>query len=75
MSAIRPNKNFDNETKTHTSYTEIVRGQLKSSYENFRAAKQIAPKVKKKKKQTPIEDLPRVDPSAYRKWFSNIIGK
>lgn len=71
MSATNiPNKNFDNEKQEHTPYSVIIQGKLKSSYDSFRAPKKIEPTTKKKKKQTPIEDLPRVDPTAYRKWFN-----
>jgi hypothetical protein len=71
MSAVnRPNMNFDNEKKEHTPYSEIVKGTLKSSYEKFRRIKTIEAPTKKKKKQTNPEDLPRVDPTAYRKWFN-----
>lgn len=70
MSAVdRPNRNFDNEKQTHTPYTEIVKGNLKSSYEKFRSIKNIHAPAKKKRKQPALEDLPRVDPTAYRKWF------
>jgi|LakMenEpi03Aug12_release.lakeMendotaPanAssembly.Ray.scaffolds.fasta_scaffold974660_1 hypothetical protein len=66
-----PNKNFDNEKQTHTPYSEIVKGNLKSSYEKFRSIKNINAPAKKRKKQVNPEDLPRVDPTAYRKWFNN----
>lgn len=66
-----PNKNFDNEKQTHTPYSEILKGQLKSSYENFRSAKHLNVTTKKAKKQKDPADLPRVDPTAYRKWFNN----
>ena len=66
MSAVhRPNKNFDNETKTHIPYSEIVRGQLKSSYEKFREAKTLPDKKKKKKA------LPEPVRTTMNKWFSN----
>ena len=71
MSAIRPNKNFDNEKQIHTPYSEIVKGNLKSLYEKFRSIKNIQPTAKKRKKQVNPEDLPRVDPTAHRKWFNN----
>ena len=45
----QPNMNFDNEKKTHTPYSEIIKGQLKSSYEKFREPKQLTDKKKKKK--------------------------
>lgn len=72
MSAVdRPNRNFDNEKQTHTPYTVIIQGKLKSSYDSFRSPKKIEPTTKKKRKQPALEDLPRVDPTAYRKWFKN----
>ena len=70
MSAVNiPNRNFDNEKQTHTPYSEIVKAQLKSSYENFRSPKTLS-SSKKTKKQRFVEDSPRVDPTAYRKWFA-----
>lgn len=67
MSAVhRPNKNFDNETMIHTPYSEIVRGQLKSSYEKFREAKTLPDKKKKKKKA-----LPEPVRTTMNKWFGN----
>lgn len=66
MSVVhRPNKNFDNEKKTHTPYSEIVKGQLKSSYEKFREAKTLPDKKKKKKA------LPAPVRTTMNKWFSN----
>jgi hypothetical protein len=72
MSAVnRPNMNFDNEHKEHIPYSEIIKGTMRSSYEKFRSIKNVhAPPAKKKKHVNP-EDLPRVDPTAYRKWFNN----
>jgi hypothetical protein len=66
MSAVnRPNKNFDNETMVHTSYSEIVKGQLKSSYDKFRSPKSLPDKKKKVKKQVVIQK----DPKSFKKWF------
>ena len=66
MSAVhRPNKNFDNETMIHTPYSEIVRGQLKSSYEKFRESKTMPDKKKKKK------TLPAPVRTTMNKWFNN----
>lgn len=66
MSVVHtPNRNFDNETKTHTPYSEIVKGQLKSSYEKFREPKQLPDKKKKKKA------LPEPVRTTMNKWFSN----
>ena len=71
MSATQiPNKNFDNEKQEHVPYTVIIQGKLKSSYDSFRSPKKIEPTTKKKRKQIAPEDLPRVDPTAYRKWFN-----
>jgi hypothetical protein len=61
----KPNLNFDNETKTHIPYSEIVRGQLKSSYEKFREPKLIQTKKKKVKREVAIEK----DPRSFNKWF------
>lgn len=66
MSAVnRPNMNFDNETMEHTSYSEIVNGQLKSSYEKFRRPKALPDKKKKVKKEIVIQK----DPKSFNKWF------
>lgn len=71
MSATQiPNKNFDNEKQEHVPYSVIMQCKLKSSYDSFRSPKRIAPTAKKKRKQTAPEDMPRVDPTAYRKWFN-----
>ena len=59
----QPNMNFDNEKKTHTPYSEIARGQLKSSYEKFREPKQLQDKKKKKKA------LPEPVRTTMNKWF------
>lgn len=64
MSVVhKPNLNFDNEKKIHTPYSEIVRGQLKSSYEKFREAKKLTDKKKKKKA------LPEPVRTTINKWF------
>ena len=64
MSAVdKPNRNFDNETKTHTPYSEISRGQLRSAYEQFRQPKQLPDKKKKKK------PLPMPIRTTMNKWF------
>ena len=64
MSAVhKPNMNFDNEKQTHVPYSEIMKGQLKSAYEQFRKTKRL-PDKKKKKKASP-------DPirTTMNKWF------
>ena len=66
MSAVnRPNMNFDNETMIHTPYSEIMKGQLKSAYEQFRKPKQLTDKKKKKKA------LPEPVRTTMNKWFTN----
>lgn len=66
MSAVnRPNMNFDNETMEHIPYSNIVKGQLQSSYEKFRRPKTLPDKKKKAKKQVVIEK----DPKSFKKWF------
>lgn len=65
MSAVdRPNKNFDNETKTHTPYSEVMQGRLQSAYEQFRRPKQVTDKNKKKK------PLPEPIRTTMNKWFN-----
>lgn len=61
----KPNMNFDNETMVHTPYSEIVKGNLLSSYEKFRRPKTLPDKKKKVKKEVVIEK----DPKSFNKWF------
>lgn len=60
---IIPNRDFDNEKKLHIPYSEIISGQLKSSYERFREPKRILDKKKKKKA------LPEPIHTTMNKWF------
>lgn len=50
MSAVnKPNKNFYNETMTHTPYKEVVHDSMKSLYDKFmtpKDGKARAPKIK-----------------------------
>ena len=67
MSAVhRPNLNFDNETKVHIPYSEIVKGSLESAYERFMRPKKIV-KEKKVKMHKQIEI--QKDPKTFNKWF------
>ena len=43
MSAVhRPNMNFDNETKVHVPYSEIMKGSLESAYDKFMRPKKAS---------------------------------
>ena len=66
MSAVhKPNMNFDNETRVHVPYSEIMKGNLLSSYEKFRRPKALPDKKKKVKKEIVIQK----DPKSFNKWF------
>jgi hypothetical protein len=67
MSAVhRPNLNFDNETKVHIPYSEIMKGSLESAYERFMRPKKIVKEKKvKMRKDTEIQK----DPKTFNKWF------
>lgn len=64
MSAIRPNKNFDNERVEHVPYSGSVPTEL--TWEHVQQPKRLADKTKKIKKQKPA---PAIDPTAYKKFF------
>ena len=67
MSAVnKPNMNFDNETKVHIPYSEIIKGSLQSSYEKFMRPKK-AVVIKKSKQRKDIEI--QKDPKTFNKWF------
>ncbi len=67
MSAVhRPNKNFDNETKVHIPYSEIVKGSLESAYDRFMRPKK-ATNQKKVKARKEIEI--QKDSKTFNKWF------
>lgn len=67
MSAVhRPNMNFDNETKVHVPYSEIMKGSLESAYDKFMRPKK-ASVAKKPKKQREIEI--QKDSKTFNKWF------
>ena len=52
MSAVnKPNKNFENETMTHTPYKEVLSGSLMSLYEKFMQPKNGKSKPKKQQSQ------------------------
>lgn len=64
MTAIRPNKNFDNERVEHVPYSGSVPTEL--TWEHVQQPKWLADKPKKQKKQKPS---PAIDPTAYKKFF------
>ncbi len=67
MSAVnKPNKNFYNETMTHTPYKEVVSGSMISLYDKFmrpKDGKARAPKIK----TTTTES---VKTKVFNKWFN-----
>ena len=67
MSAVhKPNMNFDNETKEHIPYSEIVKGSLESAYDKFmRPKKATASPKRKKRKEIEIQK----DSKTFNKWF------
>ena len=67
MSAVnKPNMNFDNETKVHIPYSEIMKGSLESAYDKFmRPKKAVAVKKNKQRKEIEIQK----DSKTFNKWF------
>jgi len=67
MSAVhRPNMNFDNETKVHVPYSEIMKGSLESAYDKFMRPKKATGTTKsKKRKEIEIQK----DSKTFNKWF------
>lgn len=67
MSAVnKPNMNFDNETKVHIPYSEIMKGSLESAYDKFMRPKNaVSVKKSKQRKEIVIEK----DPKTFNKWF------
>ena len=66
MSAVnKPNKNFENETMTHTPYKEIMASSMTSLYDRF-----MTPKDGKSipKKQKPILES-GIKTTGFNKWF------
>ena len=68
MSAIKPNKNFYNETMTHTPYKEQSGSRLMSLYDQFMKPKNGKPNSKLKKK-LPDSNIETV---GFDTWFKNI---
>ena len=68
MSAIKPNKNFYNETMTHTPYKEPDGSRMMSLYDQFMKPKNGSPnsKVNKKQPDSSIETV------GFDTWFKNI---
>ncbi len=62
----KPNRNFDNETKTHIPYSVLMSGSMESSIERFRKPKKLADKKVKRKKQ---ESVIEKDTKSFKKWF------
>jgi len=67
MSAVhKPNMNFDNETKVHIPYSEIIKSSLESPYDKFmRPKKAVADKKLKQRKEIEIQK----DSKTFNKWF------
>jgi len=67
MSAIKPNKNFYNETMTHTPYKEPDRSSLMSLYDQFMKPKsgKSAHRLKKKLPASNIETV------GFDTWFNS----
>jgi hypothetical protein len=59
MSAIQPNKNFDNERQEHTPYGEKKPVDMKAVYERF----------KQEKESERYRSRNVRNPEAYSKWF------
>jgi len=67
MSVVnKPNRNFDNETKTHIPYSVLMSGSMESSIERFRKPKKL---VEKKARKTKPEKSIERDTKAFKKWF------
>ena len=68
MSAVhKPNMNFDNETKVHVPYSEIMKGSLESAYDKFMRPKKASNTTKsKKRKEIEIQK----DSKTFNKWFN-----
>ena len=67
MSVVnKPNRNFDNETKTHIPYSVLMSGSMESSIERFRKPKKL---VEKKARKTNPEKTIEKDTKAFKKWF------
>jgi hypothetical protein len=67
MSAVhKPNLRFDEETKVHVPYSEIMKGTLESAYDKFmRPKKAVAVKKPKQRKEIEIQK----DSKTFNKWF------
>ena len=59
MSAIRPNRNFDNERGKHTSYTDILKSQMKERFDKFKQPDQ----------QVRYRSGAAKNKESYNKWF------
>ena len=67
MSVVnKPNRNFDNETKTHIPYSVLMSGSMESSIERFRKPKKL---VEKKARKIKPEKSIEKDTRAFKKWF------
>jgi hypothetical protein len=67
MSVVnKPNRNFDNETKTHIPYSVLMSGSMESSIERFRKPKKL---VEKKTKKAKREKTIEKDTRAFKNWF------
>ena len=65
MSAIRPNLNWDNETATHTPFSESSSSKMLSLYEQFMRPKS-SKFISKQKKKLPDTDIKTV---GFDNWF------
>ncbi len=66
MSAVnKPNRNFYNETMTHTPYKEVVSGSMKSLYDKFMTPKDGKARAKKIKTTT----TESVKTKVFNTWF------
>ena len=70
MSAVnKPNKNFYNETMTHTPFKEVVSGSMKSLYDKFMTPKDGKARVAKQKLSADAS----IKTKGFEKWFTTVI--
>jgi hypothetical protein len=67
MSAIKPNKNFYNETMTHTPYTELSKSTIVSLYQQFMSPKS-GKSMTRLKKKLPDSNIETV---GFDTWFNS----
>ncbi len=60
MSAIQPNKNFDNERQEHVSYEDSVKKKMQALYEKMKTVPGERVRTREVR-----------DTKAYNKWFRN----